>query len=112
MLDSAFRFRESNICMTDLNFLSAVSMAEQIRQKKISPVELIEAHLEQIKRLNPSLNAFLHLNAERALRDARPAEAAVMSEAAAAPLHGFPATARRSLNVPGMHCADGTPLRP
>src|SRR5260370_12038941 len=111
MLDSPFRFRESNICMTDLNFLSAVSMAEQIRQKKISPVELIEAHLEQIERLNPSLNAFVQLNAERALRDARAAEAVVMSGETFGPLHGVPASVKSSINVAGMKCEAGTRLR-
>src|ERR1700730_9363793 len=79
MLDSRFVSSERNICMSDLHFLSAVSMAGQIRQKKISPVELVEAHLKQIARLNPSLNAFVHLDADRARRDARTAEAAIMS---------------------------------
>ncbi len=97
--------------MTDLNFLSAVSMAEQIRQKRISPVELIEAHLEQIERLNPSLNAFVQLNAERALRDARAAEAVVMSGETFGPLHGVPASVKSSINVAGMKCEAGTRLR-
>jgi len=41
MLDSLFVSSERNICMSALNFLSAVSMAEQVRQKKTSPVELV-----------------------------------------------------------------------
>ncbi len=45
--------------MNDLTFLPAVSMAEQIQKKKISPVELVDAHLTQIERLNPKLNAFV-----------------------------------------------------
>ncbi len=52
--------------MSGLTFLSAVSMAEQIRKKKISPVELVEAHLAQIEKLNPRLNAFVLVDAERA----------------------------------------------
>ena len=35
--------------MSELTFLSAVDMAEQIREKKISPVELVEAHLAKIE---------------------------------------------------------------
>ena len=57
--------------MSDLTFLSAVVMAQQIREKKISPVELVDAHLAKIERLNPKLNAFVHVDAERARREAR-----------------------------------------
>ena len=39
--------------MSDLTFLPAVVMAEQIREKKISPVELADAHLAKIEKLNP-----------------------------------------------------------
>ena len=63
--------------MPDLTFLSAVSMAEQIRQKKLSPVELVEAHLTRIQELNPTLNAFVHVDAEGARRQAQVADAAV-----------------------------------
>ena len=52
-------------------------MAEQIRQKKLSPVELVEAHLARIEELNPQLNAFVQVDAEGARRQARVAEAAV-----------------------------------
>ena len=78
ILDSLFISSERNICMSDLNFLSAVSMAGQVRQKKIFPLDLVEAHLKQIERLNSSLNAFVHLDADRARRDARAAEATIM----------------------------------
>ena len=60
--------------MSDLTFLPAAAMAEQIREKKISPVEIVEAHLAKIERLNPQLNAFVHVDAERARREARAAE--------------------------------------
>src|SRR5438309_11954906 len=63
--------------MNDLTFLPAVQMAEQIRHRKISPVELVEAHLRKIKKLNPVLNAFVQVDAEGAFRQAREAEVAV-----------------------------------
>ena len=56
--------------MHDLNFLSAVSMAERIRRRKLSPVELVEAHLTRIQELNPRLNAFVQVDAEGARRQA------------------------------------------
>jgi len=111
MLDSLFVSSERNICMSDLNFLSAVSMAEQVRQKKTSPVELVEAHLQQIERLNPSLNAFVHIDTDRPRRDARAAEAAVMSGKTLRPLHGVPVSIKSSINVAGLRCEAGTRLR-
>ncbi len=66
--------------MNDLIFLSAVSMAEKIRKKEISPVELIDAHLAQIERLNPKLNAFIQVDSEMARQARRDAEAAIKHE--------------------------------
>ena len=97
--------------MPDLTFLSAVSMAEQIRQKKLSPVELVEAHLAKIARLNPQLNAFVHLSAEDALVKAREAEASVMRGDSLGPLHGVPISIKSSIDVSGMRCEVGTKLR-
>jgi len=97
--------------MNELTFLPAVSMAEQIRKKKISPVELVEAHLAQIERLNPKLNAFVQVEAERARRAARDAEIAVMQEKTLGPLHGVPLSLKSSLEVAGMRCEAGTRLR-
>jgi amidase len=97
--------------MSDLTFLSAVVMAQQIREKKISPVELIDAHLAKIGRLNPKLNAFVHLDADRARRDARTAEDEVVRGNPLGPLHGVPISIKSSLDVAGMPCEAGTRLR-
>jgi len=97
--------------MNDLTFLPAVAMAEQIRKKKISPVELAEAHLAKIERLNPTLNSFVHVDAERVHREARDAEAAVMSGKTLGSLHGVPISIKSSLDVAGLRCEAGTRLR-
>ena len=97
--------------MSDLTFLSAVEMARQVREKKISPVELAEAHLAKIERLNPKLNAFVHVNAERVRRTARFAEEAVGAGKELGPLHGVPISVKSSLDVAGMRCEAGTRLR-
>src|SRR5580704_19134444 len=94
MLDSPFSRGPG--CMSELVFLSAVEMAEQIRQKKISPVELVEAHLAQIAALNPHLNAFVALDEERARRKARELEAAAMRGEWRGPLHGVPISIKSS----------------
>jgi amidase len=97
--------------MSDLTFLPAVVMAEQIREKKISPVELADAHLAKIERLNPKLNAFVHVDAERVRSEARAAEAAVVAGKNLGPMHGVPISIKSSLDVAGMRCEAGTSLR-
>ena len=97
--------------MDDLTFLSAVAMAEQIREKKISPIELADAHLAKIERLNPKLNAFVHVDTERVRREARAAETAVARGAEIGWLHGVPISIKNSIAVAGMRCESGTRLR-
>jgi len=97
--------------MPELTFLSAVSMAEQIRQKKLSPLELVEAHLARIEKLNPKLNAFVQVDAEGARRQARAAEDAVARSERIGPLHGVPISIKSSIEVKGMRCEAGTKLR-
>ncbi len=96
--------------MNELTFLSAVNMAQQVRERKISPVELAEAHLAKIARLNPKLNAFVHVDPERVRREARQAEAAVMHGEKLGPLHGVPISIKSSLDVAGLRCEAGTRL--
>ena len=97
--------------MHELNFLPAVAMAEQVRQKKISPVELLEAHLARIARLNRNLNAFVDLDEERARRDAVVLEKEAAHGEIRGPLHGVPISIKSSIDVAGMRCEAGTRLR-
>ncbi|MFZ0861450.1 MAG: amidase [Candidatus Sulfotelmatobacter sp.] len=97
--------------MSDLTFLSAVVMVQQIREKKISPVELADAHLAKIERLNPKLNAFVHLDVKRVRSEARAAEDEVMQGKVLGPLHGVPISIKSSLDVAGLRCESGTRLR-
>jgi amidase len=97
--------------MADLTFLSASQIAKQIRNKKLSPVEVVEAHLARIQKLNPTINAFVHLDRERTVAQARIAEKAVMQGQALGPLHGVPVSIKSSIDVAGMRCEAGTKLR-
>ncbi|MGD1021920.1 MAG: amidase [Candidatus Sulfotelmatobacter sp.] len=97
--------------MNDVTFLSALSMAELVRKKKISPLELVNAHLAQIERLQPRLNAFVQVDAERARQSAQDAESAVMNPAPLGPLHGVPLSIKSSFCVEGLRCEAGTRLR-
>src|SRR5580693_246511 len=97
--------------MNDLVFLSAALMAERIRKKRLSPVEIVDAHLGQIERLNPTLNAFVQVDAEGARQAAQDAEIAVMHGKTLGPLHGIPISIKSSMAVAGMLCESGTRLR-
>ncbi|MGC2648994.1 MAG: amidase, partial [Candidatus Sulfotelmatobacter sp.] len=97
--------------MNDLIFLSAVSMAEKIRKKEISPVDLVDAHLAQIERLNPKLNAFIQVDSERARPASREAEAAIRQGKTIGPLHGVPISIKSSISVRGLRWESGTRLR-
>ena len=97
--------------MPELTFLSAVAMAEQIRQKRLSPVELVEAHLTRIQELNPRLNAFVQVDVEGARRQALAAEAAVRRGEDLGVLHGVPLSIKSSMQVAGLRWEAGTKLR-
>ena len=97
--------------MNELTFLPAVVMAERIRKKEISPVELVDAHLAQIEELNPELNAFVEVDAEGARPAAHEAEIAVLQGKKVGPLHGVPVSIKSSFEVAGLRCESGTRLR-
>ncbi len=80
--------------MTDegLGYTPAVQLAEMIRRKQVSPVEVTQAVLARIERLEPRINAFAHLAAEPAREAARQAEAALMRGGRIGRLHGVPVT--------------------
>ena len=97
--------------MSELTHLSAVSMAKQIRERLLSPVELVEAHLAQIAKLQPKLNAFVRTDAEGARKQARLAEAAVKNGKRLGPLQGVPLSIKSSIAVAGLPWETGTKLR-
>jgi Asp-tRNA(Asn)/Glu-tRNA(Gln) amidotransferase A subunit family amidase len=92
-------------------FLSATAMAEAVRQKRFSPVELVQAHLHRIEKLNPGLNAYVELRAKAALSEAKHAEEAVMRGSACGPLHGVPISIKGSIAVEAMLWETGSRLR-
>src|SRR5690606_16042392 len=61
-----------------------------IREKKISPVEVVDGFIERIEQRNPSLNAFVHTGFEEARESARAAERAVTDGDELGALHGVP----------------------
>jgi aspartyl-tRNA(Asn)/glutamyl-tRNA(Gln) amidotransferase subunit A len=81
---------------------SIAEAAEQIRQQKISPVELARECLERIDRLNPTLNAFITVTAESALAEAQKAEREIQSGNWRGPLHGIPIGLKDLIDTAGL----------
>jgi aspartyl-tRNA(Asn)/glutamyl-tRNA(Gln) amidotransferase subunit A len=76
--------------------------ARRIAAKQLSPVELAKTHLDRIRRLDPDLNAFLLVTEERALADARAAEARQMAGALRGRLDGIPIAHKDIYNTAGI----------
>ncbi|MBN9508726.1 MAG: amidase [Alphaproteobacteria bacterium] len=77
--------------MTDeLDGATAIDLARRIRDRAISPVELLDRVIARIERRNPSLNAMVIFGFDEARAQARRAEAAVMRGERLGPLHGLP----------------------
>src|SRR5512132_3861728 len=94
-----------------LCWMPASEMAAAIRRKKVSPVEVMKEVLARIDRLNPTLNAFVTLTAEQALRDARAAERALGKKGAKLGLlHGVPFSTKDLVLTKGIRTTFGTRL--
>jgi amidase len=97
--------------MAELTSLSAAAMAEGIRQKRFSATELVKAHLARIEKLNPRLNAFVQVDVEGTLGQARAADDVLSRTRKLAPLHGVPLSIKSSIGVKGLRVESGTRLR-
>jgi amidase len=90
--------------------LTATEMARMVRTREVSPVDVVEAHLAAIERLEPLINAMCTVVAEQALGHARSAEQAVMRGAALGPLHGLPLGIKDITLTQGIRTTYGSPL--
>ena len=86
----------------DLTGLTLREASELVRTKAVSPVELTRACLQRIERLNPSLNAFITVTAEKALAQAHAAEAEVGRGQWRGPLHGIPIALKDNIDTAGI----------
>jgi aspartyl-tRNA(Asn)/glutamyl-tRNA(Gln) amidotransferase subunit A len=84
--------------------------ARLIAAKRLSPVELTRACLERVHALDNRLHAFVHLTEERALAEARAAEAAIMAGGASGPLHGIPIGLKDIVDTKGIPTTCGSRL--
>ena len=93
----------------EIIFSDATKLAELIRTKEVSPVEVVQAHLDRIAAVNPKINAIVTL-ADGALKAAKAAEAAVLAGDELGPLHGVPFTVKDSIDTAGVATQRGSPI--
>ena len=98
--------------MTDtvINFLTAVELAQRIRNRDISCVEVMRAHLAQIDRVNPKVNAIVTYHPEQALEGAKAADAALQRGDEVGALHGLPVAHKDLVDTAGVRTTYGSPI--
>jgi len=97
--------------MLALNFLPIAEITDGLRANKFQARDIIEAHLKNIARLQPQLNAFTHIDELGAVAQAQQADAARGSGAQLGPLQGVPISLKSSVDVTGWPCPAGSRLR-
>jgi amidase len=94
----------------ELCFLEATELVQRIRARDVSCVEVMEAHLAQIERINPRVNAIVTLLPERALAGARAADAALARGEPMGVLHGLPIAHKDLVATQGIRTTYGSPI--
>ena len=94
----------------DICFLTATELARSIRSRELSACEVMRAHLEQIDRVNPRVNAIVTLLRDRALHGAAEADEALARGHDVGPLHGLPIAHKDLVPTRGVRTTFGSPI--
>lgn len=92
----------------EICFLTAIELARHIRAKELSATEVMEAHLTQIERVNPQVNAIVTFHPEQALEQARAADEALSHGEDVGPLHGLPVAHKDLTPTKGIRTTFGS----
>ncbi|HUS96474.1 MAG TPA: amidase [Hyphomicrobiaceae bacterium] len=95
--------------MTELQFKTAIELAEQVRTKQISALELTDLFIDRIENLDGEINAVVVRDFDRARDAARAADAALANGKIIGPLHGVPMTIKESYQFAGSPTTWGVP---
>jgi amidase len=95
---------------SDICLLSAVELARLIRAKELSARDVVGAHLAQIERVNPGVNAIVTLVADQAMERARAADEALAHGRDVGPLHGLPIAHKDLQPTKGIRTTFGSPI--
>jgi aspartyl-tRNA(Asn)/glutamyl-tRNA(Gln) amidotransferase subunit A len=108
--DAAARHGEDR----DLAFAPIREIGALFRKRRLSPFELTKLMLERIERLNPQLNAFLTVNEEQALAQAKQAESELLGRRGKTrdrgPLHGIPISLKDNIYTKGLRTTGGSAI--
>jgi len=95
---------------TDICFMTATDMAQAIKTKRLSAAEVMDAHLAQIERVNPSVNAVVTLIADQAVAEAKAADEALAKGDDIGPLHGLPVVHKDLFPTKGVRTTYGSQI--
>ena len=88
--------------------MSAVELADRLRRKQVSAREVMAAHLAQIERINPKVNAIVTLVADRAMADAARADEMIANGRSLGVLHGLPVAHKDLVETAGIRTTRGS----
>src|SRR5262245_3481420 len=94
----------------DIAAMSLSQFAALVHARQVTPLELTEAYLQRMERLNPRLNAYVTVTAERAREDARRATAEIAAGRYRGPLHGIPIALKDLYDTAGIRTAGGAKI--
>jgi amidase len=95
---------------SEICFLPATELARRVRKKDLSVRDVMAAHLGQIERLNPKLNALVTLVPEQAMKQAKEADEALAKNKEVGPLHGLPVGHKDLFPTQGIRTTFGSPV--
>jgi len=98
----------TSISSDPIHYLDACELAQLIRERQVSPREVVQAHLDRAAAVNPQLNAFSLTLADEALAAAKQAEKDLVDGRRIGALHGVPFTIKDSLDTAGVRTARGS----
>jgi amidase len=94
--------------VSDLCWMSARQLAGEVARRNVSAREVVEAHLRQIERINPRVNAVVTLTADMALHDADDADAALARGSAGGAIFGLPIAIKDLVETRGIRTTYGS----
>jgi len=100
----------ASIPVTEICLMPAMEMVRRIRQKSLSARDVLAAHLKQIERINPKVNAIVTLVPDQALEQAKLLDESAARNQFAGPLHGLPIAHKDLFSTKGIRTTFGSPL--
>ncbi|MBW1699045.1 MAG: amidase [Deltaproteobacteria bacterium] len=95
---------------SEICFMTAMELSRKIRTKELSAKEVMDAHLKQIERINPKVNAIVTLLPELAKKGAEAADEALRQGGPVGPLHGLPVAHKDLVETKGIRTTYGSPI--